>query len=59
MQNISKITIKEKPDVELDIKNEPDIKLPNIKLDESSKNSEEQNKAIHEVDLKTKNIFGN
>ena len=59
VQNISKITIKEKPDVELDIKNEPDIKLPNIKLDESSENSEEKNKTIHEVNLKTKNIFGN
>ena len=63
MPNISKMTIKEKPDLELDIKKEPDIELdikkePDIKLDEGSKNSEEKNKIIHELNLKTKNIFG-
>ena len=32
--------------------------MPDIKLDESIKNSEEKNKIIHELNLKTKNIFG-
>ena len=43
-QNISKITINEKPDIELDI---------------SSKDLEENNKELEEVNEKTKNIFAN
>ena len=43
-QNISKITINEKPDIELDL---------------SSKDLEEKNKELEEVNEKTKNIFAN
>jgi chromosome segregation ATPase len=43
-QNISKITIEEKPDIELDL---------------SSKDLEETNKELEEVNEKTKNIFAN
>ena len=43
-QNISKITIKEKPDIELEI---------------SSQDLEEKNKELEEVNEKTKNIFTN
>ena len=43
-ENISKITIKEKPDIELDI---------------SSQDLEEKNKDLEEVNEKTKNIFAN
>ena len=44
IKNISKITIKEKPDIELDI---------------SSQDLEEKNKELEEVNEKTKNIFAN
>ena len=43
-QNISKITIEEKPDIELDL---------------SSKDLEETNKELEDVNEKTKNIFAN
>ena len=41
-QNISKITVKEKPDIELTINHESD---------------EEKNKVLEELNLKTKDIF--
>ena len=44
IKNISKITINEKPDIELDI---------------GSQDLEEKNKELEEVDEKTKNIFAN
>ena len=44
IKNISKITINEKPDIELDI---------------SSQDLEEKNKELEEVNEKTKNIFAN
>ena len=43
-QNISEITINEKPDIELDI---------------GSQDLEEKNKELEEVNEKTKNIFAN
>ena len=50
-QNISEITINEKPDIELDISDQD--------LEEKNQDLEEKNKEFEEVNEKTKNIFAN